>query len=154
MVIRSWFAMTDSGRQSCLRLSERPTAACALRAVNTHAGVIDQDVLGGGARGSSSACFLNLVKTVSNPTPAEIATSTDDTNWILSVASTFVAAGSKTPYFPTYCGTKYAKPATKPAIPPSRRDVDGGVSSAPQIMDRMSAPMAPALMRPASVSTA
>jgi hypothetical protein len=46
--------------------------------------------------------IFSLVKTVSKPTSAEIATRAAETNWILSVASTFVAAGSKTPYFPTY----------------------------------------------------
>ena len=41
-----------------------------------------------GVTGSVSASFLRRVKTVSNPTPAVTATSSADTNWILSAGWT------------------------------------------------------------------
>lgn len=52
--------------------------------------------------GWSSACFFRRVNTVSNPTPAETATKTADTNCILSVAPTVVAEGARTPGAPTH----------------------------------------------------
>src|SRR5262245_52751511 len=92
----------------------------------------------GGPVGWSSACCFKRVKTVSNPTPAEMATRTTDINWILSFAVTTVAEGAKTPGAPTNCGMRYAMPTTSPATAPRRSDVLGAVSSAPQMTDRTS----------------
>src|SRR5437867_8672081 len=101
-----------------------------------------------GVMGSVSASFLRRVKTVSNPTPAVTATSSADTNWILSAGWTVGAVVLKTPGAPTHCGIRYASPTTMPAAAPSRREAAGAVCSAPQKTERISAPVAPAAIRP------